>query len=268
MRKVASRKRANSDPQFGGGDAVIERDQLVARLAQSEKLAAVGELACGVAHDVNNILQAVIMGAEIIRQRPDDTQLVEKTSKLLSLAAARGTSIVRRVLSLSRPSDRCPQSVDTSVLLVELSDLLVMSLGEGAKLTVKIGADLPRVCLDRAEFETVLINLAINGRDAMEHGGALIISAHRQTMDDADVGLSPGDYLRVDVVDSGSGMDPETLSRAMEPFFTTKPPGKGTGLGLSMARDFAERFGGALTISSAPSFGTTVTLRLPAAPCS
>lgn len=203
MRKVASRKRANSDPQFGGGDAVIERDQLVARLAQSEKLAAVGELACGVAHDVNNILQAVIMGAEIIRQRPDDTQLVEKTSKLLSLAAARGTSIVRRVLSLSRPSDRCPQSVDTSVLLVELSDLLVMSLGEGAKLTVKIGADLPRVCLDRAEFETVLINLAINGRDAMEHGGALIISAHRQTMDDADVGLSPGDYLRVDVVDFG-----------------------------------------------------------------
>jgi signal transduction histidine kinase len=186
----------------------------------------------------------------------------------MCLAATRGTSIVRRVLSLSRPSDRCPQSVDSSALLVELSDLLIMSLGDGAKLTMNIGADLPRVCLDRAEFETVLINLAINGRDAMKHGGVLTISAHRQTIPDAGVGLTPGDYLRVDVADSGSGMDPATLSRAMEPFFTTKPAGRGTGLGLSMARDFAERFGGALTISSALNFGTLVTLRLPAAPCS
>ncbi|MCW2286405.1 signal transduction histidine kinase [Rhodoblastus acidophilus] len=245
----------------------MPHDPFAAQFAQSEKLAALGEMACGIAHDINNILQAVIIGAEIIRQRPNDAQHVEKTSKLLSLAATRGASIVRRVLTLARPSERCAQAVDTSILLAELSDLLVLSLGDGVKLRMHFGADLPRVCVDRAEFETVLINLAINGRDAMNQGGALTVSVYSQSVDDTQVGLPPGDYLRVDVVDSGSGMDKDTLSRAMEPFFSTKPAGKGTGLGLSMARDFAERFGGALRISSAPGFGTSVTLRLPTAPC-
>jgi signal transduction histidine kinase len=150
-------------------------------------------------------------------------------------------------------------------MLRELSDWLDLALKPDMKLTMHVGADLPLVAVDRAEFETAIINLAINGCDALEHGGALTISAYRQTIDDLGFPLAPGDYLRVDVADSGPGMDPATLARAIEPFFTTKPVGKGTGLGLPMARAFAERFGGALTISSAPGFGTSVTLRLPAA---
>ena len=240
----------------------VPRTQLVAQLAQAERLSAVGMATSGVAHDINNILQAIVASAEVIRQRSNDPQFIEKASALQIRAATRGAAIVKRLLCYVRCGHaRAP--VDVDGVLRDLPDLLDLAFGNDIRLANEVEADLPTVCVDRAEFETVLVNLAINGRDAMGPGGLLTLSARRATVTAEELKPFPGDYVRIDVADTGVGMDAKMLARAGEPFLTTKPVGKGTGLGLSMARDFAERSGGALTISSAPGKGTTVSLWLP-----
>jgi len=240
----------------------VPRKQLMAQLAQAERLSAVGMVTSGVAHDINNILQAIVASAELIRQRPNDSQFVEKASNLQIRAAERGAAIVKRLLCYVRCGHaRAP--VDVGGVLRDLPDLLGLAFENDTRLANYVETDLPPVCVDRAEFETVLINLASNGRDAMGPGGLLTLSARRVTVTADGLKPLPGDYVRIDVADTGAGMDAKTLARAGEPFLTTKPVGKGTGLGLSMARDFAERSGGALTISSAPGEGTTVSLWLP-----
>ena len=233
---------------------VKAREAAQAALHQSQRLEAVGKLAAGVAHDFNNVLQAIGGGLSLILRAPGDAGRVEKVAAMARDAVARGAGITGRMLALARRSDLQAGPVDAGPLLRDLQAVLLHTLGGGVAVEVEVEEDLPPLLADRGQLETVLINLATNARDAMPRGGTLRLSA-RQV----------GSRILVSASDTGTGMAPEVLARAREPFFTTKPPGAGTGLGLAMAHGFAEQSGGELRVESAPGQGTVVTLVLPMA---
>ncbi len=244
---------------------VREREQAQARLAEAEKLAALGQLAGGIAHDFNNIIQAVSGSASLILRHPGDPAKVNRYARLMETAAGRGASITRRLLAFARRGDLRAEPTDVGAVVEGVREVLSHTLG--AAVTVRIDAmrGLPLALVDRSQLETTLVNLATNARDAMAGDGVIAITADVETIPayDERLELAPGDYIRIGVADTGAGMDAKTLARALEPFFTTKEKGKGTGLGLSMARGFAEQSGGALRVESAPGAGTRVTLWLP-----
>ncbi len=251
----------------GSARDVTERRHLETRLAQAERMEALGQLAGGVAHDMNNVLQAVLGGAKLIAKRPSDPATVSRLTGMIVEAAERGASVTRRLLSFARRGELRAAPVDTEELLADLGEVLAHTLG--AEISVRVSAEkgLPPIMADRGQLVTVLLNLATNARDAMPGGGALGISAVTLTVrDDPDpMGLAPGSYVRLSIADTGHGMDATTLARAAEPFFTTKPKGRGTGLGLSMAKGFAEQSGGTILVESVPLHGTTVSLWIPCA---
>jgi signal transduction histidine kinase len=244
-----------------------ERETALERLAHAQRLEAIGRLAGGVAHDFNNVLQAVLGGASLLALRPDDGATARRVSAMITAACERGMAISRRLLAFARRGGLRSEAIAIASMLAGMEELLAHTLGGALTVRSSAALDLPDVRADRAQLETVLLNLAINARDAMEStGGELRLAADAEavaTGTEHPAGLAPGDYVRLRVSDTGSGMDEATLARATEPFFTTKPEGRGTGLGLAMARGFAEQSGGALAIQSAPGRGTTVTLWLP-----
>lgn len=246
-----------------------ENEAAMQRLAQSERMEALGRLAGGIAHDFNNILQAVLGGAQLIGRRSGDPVQTERLTRMITEAAERGASVSRRLLAFARRAELRAAPVQVDELLAGLHEILNHTLGPSVQVRLSLAPDLPPASLDRGQLETVLINLAINARDAMEPmgGGELTLAIAVETVPAHPAhpaGLRPGRYLRLEVADTGVGMDAATLAHAMEPFFTTKPKGKGTGLGLAMAKGFAEQSGGELTIDSQPRQGTTVRLWLPA----
>jgi signal transduction histidine kinase len=237
---------------------IAERRQAEAALLQAQKVQAVGQLAGGIAHDFNNILQAVLGGANLIRRRAGDAEAVTGLAGMIQDAAQRGQSVTRRLLAFSRREELRPGRLDLADLLDSLRDVLRATLGARYRVETVVAEGLPPVLADRGQLEAVLVNLATNARDAMPGGGTLTFSAELQR-------LPEGDGIRLVAGDDGEGMDAETLARATEPFFTTKPLGQGTGLGLAMARSFAEGSGGRLSIASEPGRGTRITLWLPVA---
>jgi signal transduction histidine kinase len=246
---------------------IAERRQAEAALLQAQKVQAVGQLAGGIAHDFNNVLQAVMGGIALMRRRAGDPAAVQRLAAMVEDAARRGESVTRRLLAFSRREELRADRLDVPELLHGLREVLAATLGAPIRVEVACEADLPPILADRGQFETVLVNLATNARDAMPKGGTLTLSARLEAVEeDAARGLPPGRYARITVADTGCGMDEETLARASEPFFTTKPLGQGTGLGLAMARSFAQGSGGTLAIRSAPGEGTAVCLWLPVAP--
>jgi PAS domain S-box-containing protein len=250
-------------------DAVAERARVEESLRQSQRMEALGQLAGGVAHDFNNVLQAIAGGARLIQRRPDNPDSVRRLAGLVVDAADRGASVTRRLLSFARRGSLQPGPVDASPLLEDLREMLARTLGSGITVQASAEAELPPMMADKGGLETVLVNLATNARDAMlDEAGLLGAGPNRVSLrafrDDDAPGLPPGCYIRLEVADTGSGMDGDTLAHAAEPFFTTKPRGRGTGLGLSVARGFAEQSGGLLTIRSVPGEGTTVRIWLPA----
>ena len=231
------------------------------RLRQSERSAALGQVTAGVAHDMNNLVQAVMASAKLLERRAAVPEEVRRIAGMLAGAAARGQRVAHRMLAFGRPAAQA-EGFQAAEALAGLEELLGGLLGSGVRLLVEVEGPLPEVRADRPEFETVLVNLVVNARDAMPGGGVVRVTARQA--EEGPPGLrAGGPWVRVDVADGGLGMSEELLLRAGEPFFTTKPPGQGTGLGLLMARQFAERAGGALTIESRPGEGTTVTLWLP-----
>lgn len=239
-----------------------------ARLAQAQRLEALGQLAGGIAHDFNNVLQAVQGGTALIERRPGDVDGVRRFARMVLDAAERGAAVTRRLLVFSRRGDLRAEPVDAADLLTNMREVLAHTLGAGIGIRVDATVGLPPLLADKSQLETVLVNLATNARDAMAGAGTLVLAAAAETpaQDDAPrhpVNLKAGSYLRLSMSDTGTGMDAGTLARASEPFFTTKPPGKGTGLGLAMARGFAEQSGGGLHIESTPGRGTTVRLWFP-----
>ncbi len=232
---------------------------------------ALGQLAGGVAHDFNNVLQAIAGGARLIQRRPDNAAAVERLAGLIVDAAERGTTVTQRLLSFARRGPLQPGPVDTAGLLIELRDILAGTLGSGIRVQVAVPDTLPHLLADKAHLETVLVNLATNARDAMLGDGpadevrsadhTLKLSA--AVVDGTTVGLPAKQFVQIDVADTGPGMDADILERATEPFFTTKPRGRSTGLSLAMARGFAEQSGGKLLLRSQAGQGTTASLLLP-----
>ncbi|WP_159995615.1 sensor histidine kinase [Roseomonas sp. 18066] len=249
-------------------DEVAKREAAQARAAHAERMRALGQLASGIAHDMNNLLQTVQSGAAIIARAPDQPEQVAAVAEALSQAAERGTAVTSRLLSFARQAELRAEPVPPATLLEQTAEILRHSLGRRYACQVVPCPGLPSLLADRRQLETALLNLAINARDAMPDGGVIFLSAAAETVADGaphPAGLAAGDYLRLGVRDDGMGMDAETLARVTEPFFTTKPAEQGTGLGLSMAKGFAEQSGGGLALDSAPGEGTLVSLWLPAA---
>src|SRR3984893_18120994 len=246
---------------------VAAREQAQAQAAHAERMIALGELAGGIAHDFNNLLQAIPGNAGLIEGRPEDPQEVRRRARLLLAAVERGGSISRRLLAFARRDILVNEPVDSEGVMKELCDLLGHTLGSGITIRMEAEPGLPALLADKAQLETVLLNLATNARDAMPQGGDLTFSAVSETMAPGREypTLKAGPYIRISVADSGIGMDAATLLRAREPFFTTKPKGQGSGLGLPMAQGFAEQSGGALSIRSEPGSGTIVSIWLPQA---
>jgi signal transduction histidine kinase len=248
--------------------AVALSEKSLTRAKRAKRLRALGQVAGGVAHEFNNILQAATGGLEVIMSRPTDTERVLRMAGAAMSAVERGSVITRRLLTFARRAPLNAASVDVVATLTALREPLVRMVGDGIAVIMAFQDALPAVLVDKTELETALINLAANARDAMPAGGTLTISATVVTINGIAhprATLGPGRYICVVVRDSGTGMDAAVLARAEEPFFTTKPIGFGTGLGLSMAKGFAEQSGGGLVIESTPERGTIVTVWLPTA---
>ena len=237
------------------------------RLAHVQRMEALGKLAGGIAHDFNNVIQAVQGGAALIERSGDNPDRVRSLARMVIDAADRGASVTRRMLAFSRRGDLRAEAVDVRSLLEGMRDILVHTIGAGIAVEVEASDTLPPLLADKGQLDTVLVNLATNGRDAMGHSGTLRFTAtdeHVEPLAHHVAGLKPGRYVSIAVADTGSGMSAEVLARASEPFFTTKDVGKGTGLGLAMARGFAEQSGGGFGITSVQGQGTVVTIWLPA----
>lgn len=234
-------------------DEASQRALMEEKLRQSQKLDAIGQLTGGMAHDFNNIL-AIIMGSlDRASRRIDSPQQVQEALKHAIEASQRGAHLIEQLLAFARQKPVRIELCDTNDILRDFEPLIVHALGSGVKLVVKL-ADAPMMAnVDRSHFETALINLTVNARDALPEGGEVTVT----------VAPENEDSITVTVSDTGIGMEQHVIDRATEPFFTTKPVGKGTGLGLSQVYGFASQIGGSLTLRSAPGEGTRAVITLP-----
>ena len=243
---------------------IAERERTEAILLQAQKMEAMGQLASGMAHDFNNLLAAILGNLELLEMRLDDRSLL-RLAQAASRSARRGAALNEQMLAFSRKQHLAPKPVDLNRLIIGIDELLRRTLGGRIEIATATAAELWPAWADPHQLELVLLNLAINARDAMPLGGRLLIETRNVEARDVDasVGLEPGDYVQISVADTGIGMSPETLERACEPFFTTKGPGKGSGLGLPQVYGVARQSGGGLRLKSALGQGTTVELYLP-----
>jgi PAS domain S-box-containing protein len=255
-------------------EAEREKQELIARMEreqqreQASRLESVGQLAGGVAHDFNNLLGVVLNYADFIAEEIGEESPAYQDVKEIRRAAERATQLTRQLLTFSRREVVKPQPINLNDSVREMERLLRRTLGEHVELVVKFGRDLPPVLADPGQLEQVLVNLAINARDAMPTGGRLRIETAEVEID-ADFlehkpDLSLGRYVQLTVADTGTGMDEQTLSRVFEPFFSTKPKGEGTGLGLATVYGIVRGNGGAISIYSELGEGTVFKVHLPA----
>ncbi|MGH7012912.1 MAG: response regulator [Stellaceae bacterium] len=243
-----------------------EREMAIAQVHQMQKLESLGQLTGGLAHDFNNLLMAILGNLDILRKSASANPEMGRFVDSAIQAAERGANLTRRMLIFARRQELRPETVDVPRLVEGMADMLQHSIGPTIEIAMDFADGLPAICVDPNQLELALLNLSLNGRDAMPQGGQITVTARREAIKTAAVqGLPGGDYVRIAVTDTGMGMDEATLARAAEPFFTTKEVGKGTGLGLSMVYGLATQSGGAAHITSRPGRGTTVELWLPVA---
>ncbi|MEE4349893.1 MAG: ATP-binding protein [Pacificimonas sp.] len=244
-----------------------EQLKLERQITQATKMQAVGQLAGGVAHDFNNILTAIIGYCDLMlmRHSPGDPDFDDVNQ--VRQNANRAANLVRQLLAFSRQQTLRPQLLQVSDVIGELSHLLKRLLGERVTLKVEHGRGLAPVRADPGQMEQVIVNLAVNARDAMPEGGELVIRTFSVSPAEARAlnreGMPPADYVAISVGDTGSGIPPEAIGKIFEPFFTTKPMGSGTGLGLSTVYGIVKQSGGFIFADSAPDQGTTMTIYLP-----
>jgi PAS domain S-box-containing protein len=241
--------------------------EVEAQLVQAQKMEAVGRLAGGVAHDFNNLLSIVLSAAEALEDDlPKATKLREDVSDIRQ-AVERGAALTRRLLAFGRKEVHAPALVDVNEVVASVQRLLARVLGGAVRLQVRKGVDHAYVLADPSQLEQVLVNLAINARDAMPKGGTLVIATTMRELEREAValGVLPGPYVSIEVSDEGVGMDETSLARAFEPFFTTKGPNQGTGLGLPTVYGIVKQSAGAVTMASRVGEGTQVTVYLPRA---
>ena len=246
-------------------EAQLTLDRAREALLHSQKIEAIGKLTGGVAHDFNNLLTVVLGSLDLLRRYvPKDDPRIMRLLDNAMQGAQRGATLTQRMLAFARRQELDLRPTDLVELIRGMRDLLQRSLGPQIAIDTRFPPALKAIKADPHQLETALLNLAVNARDAMPAGGILTIEASNEHQA-ADSGLPPGRYVRLTLRDTGEGMDAETLTRATEPFFTTKGIGKGTGLGLSMVHGMVEQLGGQLVLHSKPGEGTTAELWLPVA---
>ena len=248
---------------------ITERRLLEEQLRQSQKMDAIGQLTGGIAHDFNNMLAIVMGSLDIARRRIASGSLdgLQKWIDNAAEGATRAATLTNRLLSYSRRQPLDPKVLDANALVSATSQLLRQIISETVEIETALAAGLWRVFADPSQVENCLVNLAVNARDAMPDGGKITIETRNADLDERYARLhsevKPGQYVMLAITDTGSGMPPEVVERAFEPFFSTKEPGKGTGLGLSQIFGFAKQSNGHVTIYSEVGHGTTVRLYLP-----
>jgi signal transduction histidine kinase/CheY-like chemotaxis protein len=247
----------------------LEQRRLERRLAESQKMEAIGKLAGGVAHDFNNMLTAILGYASMIQEDAPPKSAIRDQALQIRRAAENAASLTQKLLAFSRKQVLHSDPVDVRLMIGKCLALLRGAIGAEITVTTKLGEELWPILADPVQLEQSMVNLAINARDAMPNGGTLQITARNAPRPDGErrpeADVKPGDYVQVAVTDTGSGMDEATRTRMFEPFFTTKAPGKGTGLGLSTVYGFVRQCGGYIEVMSTPGKGTSIELLLPRA---
>jgi len=275
IRDISERLAAEAEREQLRAEA--DRDRYEARLQQSERMESLGQLVGGVAHDFNNLLNVItgytdFVAEEVTSLAGTDRRLAAVLSDVeqVRAAAERAIRLTRQLLTFARRDVVHPQVLDLNSVVSGVEQLLRRTLGEHVDLIISTASGLWPVTADPGQLEQVLVNLAINARDAMPGGGRLTIETGNIAVDEAYAasrpGLQPGSYSRLRVSDTGAGMDREVLARVFEPFYSTKPQGQGTGLGLATVYGIITRAGGHAQIYSEPGLGTTVTALLPSTP--
>jgi PAS domain S-box-containing protein len=246
---------------------ISERVRLEAQLQQAQKMEAVGQLAGGIAHDFNNLLTAISGYAQLGLTEVSGTETpVGRYLEEIQHAGQRAAELTRQLLAFSRRQMLQPTMFDLNDAVSSSEKLLRRLLGEHIRIVTSLAPDGCPVTADRSQVEQVLVNLAVNARDAMPNGGALTLDTENVEVREGDSDErfeAPGDYVVLRVTDTGSGMDATTREHAFEPFFTTKEPGKGTGLGLAMVYGIVTQSGGWIAVHSEPGLGTTFEITLP-----
>lgn len=244
---------------------VTREKRVEAELRQAQKMEAIGQLTGGIAHDFNNLLGVIIGNAEFMLDAVQDDAAIGNMAQEILDTALSGADLTRRLLAFASRQTLQPRQINLNSYLPNHVATIRRVLGETIQVSVSLASDLWPTRADPSQVQDALLNLAINARDAMPHGGRIRISTANVHLDadERTPDVAQGDYVVLSVADTGIGMPPEVLERAMEPFFTTKGPGAGSGLGLSMIFGFARQSGGYLTIDSQPGVGTTVLLYLP-----
>lgn len=255
-RDISERKRA---------EEALRASQL--QLQQSQKLEAVGQLAGGVAHDFNNLLTAIMGYTDLSLRRENLEDPIRHNLEETKKAAERAGSLIRQLLAFSRKQILEPKVLDLNAVVKDMHKMLTRLIGENIDLATKQAADLGMVKADPSQVEQIIMNLVVNARDAMPHGGKVTIETANITLDDQDalkhVAVKAGEYVMLAVSDTGTGIDEETQARIFEPFFTTKEVGRGTGLGLSTVYGIVKQSGGNIWVYSEPGFGTVFKVYLP-----
>jgi signal transduction histidine kinase/ActR/RegA family two-component response regulator len=252
------------------GDMRSQADALSkseAALRQAQKMEAIGQITGGVAHDFNNLLTVIIGSLELLRLQTGMNERAARLTAFAAEAAAKGEQLTKQLLAFSRRQMIDPAVRDPNRLVRDFEPLIRRALGGAVEIVLKLGEPISLVMVDPAQFESAILNLAVNARDAMGGAGTITIATRDVTIDSAytvdNPEALPGDYAMIAISDTGAGMDAATISRVFEPFFTTKPAGKGSGLGLSQVYGFVKSSEGFVTIKSEPGAGATIELFLP-----
>jgi PAS domain S-box-containing protein len=235
-------------------EAQLQLEQMHRQLAESQKLDALGQLTGGVAHDFNNLLMVISGNLHTLKKAVGDDPKCQRAISAIDGATKRGASLTSQLLTFARRQSVNPQAVGLAERIDAVREVLDAAVGSAVKLQFDVDTGVWPVLVDVAEFETALVNLVINARDAMAGGGVITISAHNDP---------PGGNVAISVADTGTGIAPDILSRIFDPFFTTKPIGKGTGLGLSQVHGFAHQAGGTVKVASELGKGARITILLP-----
>lgn len=262
----AELKRLNETLESRVVAAIAEREEVLTRLGEMQKMETIGQLTGSVAHDFNNLLTPIVGNLDLLRRQHEGDDRTQKLVSGAQQAADRAKTLVSRLLAFARRQILEPRPVDVLALVEGMRDLLERSLGPRISVVVEAESDLPAARIDPNQLELAVLNLAVNARDAMPGGGKLAISIRSGRIGPSDpMALRHGQYVRLAVADTGTGMDVITLKHAVEPFYSTKGIGKGTGLGLSMVHGLAAQSGGGLTLDSAPGRGTRAEIWIPVA---